>query len=356
MAATFSRIQSDFEELRPLGRGGQAAVYSAIHRLTRAPYALKVTPVNRKRNEHFTCLREAGLLAHLPGHPNVVRYHNTWLETGLALEIDGDDEEYEEYTEESDDDMDPRTTTCGRAQAPVERRAGFDIDAEKGLAVVIQMELCNGGTLEDWLRTHGPGDIDQGLAHLRGVLQGIAHIHRHNILHRDIKPANILFDRGIAKLVDFGLSVSGMDPPTSSLLLKNGPEDDGPGERSVQAAQRTSELGTALYASPEQKGTSGIYTTSSDMWAFGLVLAEVLHVGKLSTVHERIEVFGRLRQGVIAADILEAFPEASRVVLGLLNPDPELRPKAEDLLASPVFSGSAAGQLEAGMERLKLKT
>lgn len=42
---------------------------------------------------------------------------------------------------------------------------------------------------------------------VRGLLQGLNFIHRHNIVHRDIKPANVLFDREYNPLLaDFGVS------------------------------------------------------------------------------------------------------------------------------------------------------
>jgi serine/threonine-protein kinase len=73
------------------------------------------------------------------------------------------------------------------------------------------LEYVDGGSLEDWFRTHcekGKGAPPAEVARVIGqVLQGLGHAHQAGIIHRDLKPANVLLEKtGEAKISDFGLA------------------------------------------------------------------------------------------------------------------------------------------------------
>jgi len=73
------------------------------------------------------------------------------------------------------------------------------------------LEFVDGGSLEDWFRTHcekGKGAPPAEVGRVIGqVLQGLAHAHQAGIIHRDLKPANVLLEKsGDAKISDFGLA------------------------------------------------------------------------------------------------------------------------------------------------------
>jgi len=73
------------------------------------------------------------------------------------------------------------------------------------------LEYVDGGSLEDWFRTHcakDKGAPPADVARLIGqVLQGLGHAHEAGIIHRDLKPANVLLEKtGAAKISDFGLA------------------------------------------------------------------------------------------------------------------------------------------------------
>ena len=79
--------------------------------------------------------------------------------------------------------------------------------SSKALSTLIA-ELVDGGTLEDWIRSHEPS-WRQAVGLLTSVADGLAAAHDAGILHRDLKPANILIGRnGYPKLADFGLAKS----------------------------------------------------------------------------------------------------------------------------------------------------
>ncbi len=69
-----SRYESDFQELRSLGKGGYGVVVSAINRLDGRQYAVKKIKMQSQSPQGFSRLiREVTTLSRLQ-HPHVVRY------------------------------------------------------------------------------------------------------------------------------------------------------------------------------------------------------------------------------------------------------------------------------------------
>ncbi|KAG8656200.1 hypothetical protein MANES_04G105400v8 [Manihot esculenta] len=120
-------------------------------------------------------------------------------------------------------------------------------------------EIMQNGSLESQL--HGPTHGSALTWHLRmkiavDVARGLQYLHEHcnpPVVHRDIKSSNILLDSNFnAKLSDFGLAV------TSGIKAKN-----------IKLS------GTLGYVAPEYL-LQGKLTDKSDVYAFGVVLLELL--------------------------------------------------------------------------------
>ena len=80
----YSRYASEFQELRPLGKGGFGSVFQCENTLDGRQYAIKKISIYSKNHGHFQqqlhrVLREVKILAVLD-HPNIVRYYTAWLE------------------------------------------------------------------------------------------------------------------------------------------------------------------------------------------------------------------------------------------------------------------------------------
>lgn len=122
----------------------------------------------------------------------------------------------------------------------------------------IFMEWVEGLSLADHLRQsecHLPQRLDLAIQ----VVKGLQFIHSHHLCHRDLKPDNVLITGdGIAKLCDLGLAgtISDLDQP--------------PG------ASRGAVIGTPAYMSPEQWSGSRDVGASTDIYAFGVMLYEML--------------------------------------------------------------------------------
>ena len=79
---------------------------------------------------------------------------------------------------------------------------------ETGTGAAIVMELVNGASLRELLRSEGPTGPEAALTVLKGSLQGLAAAHAMGVVHRDFKPENVIVQGdGDSKLVDFGIAV-----------------------------------------------------------------------------------------------------------------------------------------------------
>jgi Tol biopolymer transport system component len=210
-----------YEVLSALGAGGMGEVYRARDTKLNRDVAIKVLPdlVAGDPDRLARFEREAQVLASL-NHPNIAHIH------GL---------------EES-----------GSGQAAIR---------------AIVMELVEGPTLADRI-ARGPIPLSEALPIAKQIAEALEAAHEQGITHRDLKPANIkVREDGTAKVLDFGLAKIG-EAEGRGPSLSNSP--------TITAVSRPGMIfGTAAYMSPEQAKGLGTDRTS-DVWAFGCVLYEML--------------------------------------------------------------------------------
>jgi len=124
------------------------------------------------------------------------------------------------------------------------------------------MELIEGENLK------GPLALETALQYALQIVDALDAAHEKGIVHRDLKPGNIKITRdGVVKLLDFGLATSGVKEP-------EGDPEHSP-TISMEATKAGVILGTAAYMAPEQ-ARGGRVDKRADIWAFGVVLYEML--------------------------------------------------------------------------------
>jgi eukaryotic-like serine/threonine-protein kinase len=196
----------------------------------------------------------------------------------------------------------------------------YGLERADGITALV-MELVEGPTLADRI-TQSAIPLDEVLRIARQIAQALEAAHEQGIVHRDLKPANIkVRPDGTVKVLDFGLAKA----------------IEGAGDTRLAGATRVSHaltmtspamtevgiiLGTAAYMSPEQaRGQPA--DTRSDIWAFGVVLAELASGRRLfdgGTISDTIAAV------LTREPDLEAVPPAIRRLVRLcLAKDPRER-------------------------------
>ena len=138
------------------------------------------------------------------------------------------------------------------------------------------LEFVEGPTLADRI-ARGAVPVDEALAIAEQILDALEAAHEHGIIHRDLKPANIkIRPDGTVKVLDFGLAKAVEPADASSIAATISPT------LSMHATQAGLILGTAAYMSPEQAAGRPA-DKRSDIWAFGVVVLEMLTGGQAFT-------------------------------------------------------------------------
>ncbi len=135
---------------------------------------------------------------------------------------------------------------------------GEEADPTSGVQVpYIVMELVEGHTLREILRTGRQIMPSKALEFTQGVLEALSYSHKAGIVHRDIKPANVMLTpTGMVKVMDFGIARAVAD--TSATMT-----------------QTAAVIGTAQYLSPEQARGETV-DSRSDIYSAGCLLYELL--------------------------------------------------------------------------------
>jgi serine/threonine-protein kinase len=156
------------------------------------------------------------------------------------------------------------------------------------------------------------------------LANGIAYAHHRGVSHRDLKPANIMLgDFGETQIMDWGLAKVLAASPLANKF---------PPLSAHTAAVRI--IGTPSYMSPEQAaGKADGLTPTSDIFAFGLLLAEALTLRRVFTAVDYESVAALLKKvigaGPIELEVLaptEKFPaDLAAIVRRCTQPQPEKR-------------------------------
>ena len=164
----------------------------------------------------------------------------------------------------------------------------------------------------------GPIPLREALPIARQVAQALEAAHDQGVVHRDLKPANIkVSDDGVVKVLDFGLAR--MASEVTGGRGGSGAERTEGTEATMTSPAMTQMgmiLGTAAYMAPEQAKGRAV-DRRADMWAFGVVLYEMLTGRRAFDGGDVTEVLASVIKDTPALDALPAgTPDSIRRLIG----------------------------------------
>ena len=125
------------------------------------------------------------------------------------------------------------------------------------------MELLKGQDLRRLVKTKGPLPVDVAVDYVCQACDAVGEAHELGIVHRDLKPSNLFLTQRrdgtpLVKVVDFGISKALAD------------------SASVELTTSSVMMGSPLYMSPEQVRDARSVDHRTDVWAFGVILYQLL--------------------------------------------------------------------------------
>ncbi|KAI4327859.1 hypothetical protein L6164_020271 [Bauhinia variegata] len=258
------------------------------------------------QTHHDVAYKEIQNLIASDRHPNIVRWYGVEYDQDfvyLALE----------------------RCTCSlddliQFYSDISENSVFSKDQTSSCMLKVQMEMGTDNMQNLWKANGNPSPLLLKL--MRDVVSGLVHLHELGIIHRDLKPQNVLIikERSLcAKLSDMGIS---------KRLL---------GDMSSLDHNATG-CGSSGWQAPEQL-TLGRQTRSVDLFSLGCVLFFCMTGGR-HPFGERLERDVNIVKNQMDLFLVDFLPEAEDLISRLLDPDPDLRPKASEVLQHPFFWSS----------------
>ena len=288
-----------YEVTGTLGAGGMGEVYRGRDTRLNRDVAIKILPDavahDADRVARFT--REAQTLAAL-NHPNIAQIYG-------IVEA-------------------PASPDAGGGGGHVHALVMEFVEGEDLSTIIVRHAGSKDPASTDWSPgASAPGiPLADALPIAKQVADALEAAHEQGIIHRDLKPANIKVRAdGTVKVLDFGLAKA-LPPEGVSATADavNSPT------LTARATQMGLIIGTAAYMAPEQARGKSV-DRRADIWAFGVVLYEMLTGRRLFSGEDSSDVLAAVLRQEVDWTLLPAGtpPSVRRLLRRCLEKDPRRR-------------------------------
>jgi serine/threonine protein kinase len=202
--------------------------------------------------------------------------------------------------------------------------------------VFLVMELCTNKSVMDLLKKTKKIEERHVKVFILQILSALEYLHKQcSVVHRDMKLGNLFLDEHLnIKVGDFGLAAV------------------------IESEERKKTIcGTPNYIAPEVLFNSEDgHSFEVDIWSLGVILYTLL-VGKPPFQKSDVkEIYRSIKTNSYHFPEEGVSPEAKDLIQRLLDPEPEKRPKIEEIYASPFLKGvelqikeSSSGERHGGL-------
>ncbi|KAK4858274.1 hypothetical protein QYF36_013707 [Acer negundo] len=262
------------------------------------------------RSHHDVAFKEIQNLSASDRHPNIVRWYGVETDRDFVyLSLERCTCSLDDLIQmNSDSSHNPSLDEGQDTKAMTEYK--LRLDSVKGIMQDLSLWKANGHPSPLLLKL------------MRDMVSGLVHLHELGIVHRDLKPQNVLISRErflCAKLSDMGISKR-LLADMSSL------------------GHHATGCGSSGWQAPEQL-LHGRQTRAVDLFSLGCVMYFCITGGR-HPFGNRLERDINIAKNQMNLFLVACIPEAEDLISRLLNPDPQLRPSAFEVLHHPLFWSS----------------
>lgn len=203
---------------------------------------------------------------------------------------------------------------------------------------IITKYMPNGGLNDKVFKKHPTQTFKNISAY--AIARGMAFLHSLNIIHRDLKSLNVLLDKDDnIKICDFGFSRCAGD-----------------------SGFKTLPIGTLRWMSPEIMSGKGFYTFKVDVYAYGMVLCELVNQTRPFNKMKNDQIKKLILENDIRPDLpFDMNPELRKLITRCWDRNPEVRPTFNEIVnlfesMRVMFDGTDVAEFKKYIEKLNKTT
>lgn len=180
-------------------------------------------------------------------------------------------------------------------------------------SIIIVMELCDGGELQQYLEGKGRLTENEATTFLKQIINGFKGLHEIDAMHRDFKAANVLLHQHVCKIADLGFA-----------------------KQVKEEGMTTTILGTGLTMAPEVHQEKS-YGRKADIWSIGIVFYQLIYGEYPFKGFSDFEIYKNILKNPPNFDKVNISDKAKDFIERCLIIDPKARISWKEVYSHPLI-------------------